>query len=59
MYIAKRADVRNLLKGPNDEEGRIGYVAITRAKDLLFLAVPSSIKSDQRKSLEIAGFQAC
>jgi superfamily I DNA/RNA helicase len=42
LYITKTADINSLLDGPVNEEGRIGYVAVTRACDLLILAVPSS-----------------
>ncbi|MCA0302418.1 MAG: ATP-dependent helicase [Proteobacteria bacterium] len=40
MYVAKRKNVRDLLDGTASEEGRIGYVALTRACDLFVLAIP-------------------
>lgn len=38
------------------EEGRIGYVALTRAKSLFRLAVPNSCLSAMRAELIKAGF---
>ena len=32
LYVAKTKDVKNLLLGPVGEEGRVGYVAITRVE---------------------------
>ena len=57
MYVAKKSDITSLLKGPNSEDGRIGYVAVTRARDFLLLAVPDLISADTAKRLEMAGFQ--
>jgi hypothetical protein len=39
MYVLKSRDVKNVLAGPIHEEGRIGYVGLTRARDLLIVAV--------------------
>ena len=40
IYLAKKGDLTSLLQGPVTEDGRIGYVAITRARDLLLIGVP-------------------
>lgn len=57
MYVAKKANIKALLSGTGDEEGRIGYVAITRAKNLFWLAVPQSCLKELRENLINAGFQ--
>lgn len=54
LYVAKRAHVRAFLDGPDTEEGRIGYVALTRARDLFVLAVPDkclAVFEDELKTL--------
>lgn len=56
LYVAKTAEVNNLLAGPVSEEGRIGYVAITRACDLLLLAVPSTAPATSVAELLAKGF---
>lgn len=57
MYVAKKANIKALLSGTGDEEGRIGYVAITRAKNLFWLAVPQSCLKELKANLINAGFQ--
>jgi hypothetical protein len=42
LYVAKKPHVRALLNGTGTEDGRIGYVALTRAKDLFVLALPEN-----------------
>jgi hypothetical protein len=56
LYVLRPKDVKNLLDGPVDEEGRIGYVGITRARDLLLVAVPSSTKPAVLKKFKDLGF---
>lgn len=56
LYVTKTADVNNLLAGPVSEEGRIGYVAITRACDLLLLALPSTAPAASVAALQANGF---
>lgn len=56
LYVATKANVSALLDGTGTEEGRIGYVALTRAKNLFWLAVPSSNLSAMRERLNKAGF---
>lgn len=57
MYVAKKANIKALLSGTGDEEGRIGYVAITRAKNLFWLAVPQSCLKELKEDLIKAGFK--
>jgi superfamily I DNA/RNA helicase len=40
MYVADKKQIRALVDGRTTEVGRIGYVAVTRARNLLLLAVP-------------------
>src|SRR5690606_15048446 len=46
LYVAKKPHIRALLDGTSSEEGRIGYVALTRARDLFVLAVPDNCLKD-------------
>jgi len=57
MYLAKKSHIEALLSGTGDEEGRIGYVAITRAKNLFWLAVPQSCLKELKDKLINSGFQ--
>ncbi|MEN4600698.1 ATP-dependent helicase [Pantoea agglomerans] len=57
MYVAKKSNIKALLSGTGDEEGRIGYVAITRAKNLFWLAIPQSCLKELKEDLITAGFQ--
>lgn len=56
LYVAKKAHIEALLGGTGDEEGRIGYVAVTRARNLFWLAVPNSCLKELRPKLVSAGF---
>ena len=56
LYLLRPKDVKKVLDGHVDEEGRIGYVGLTRAKDLLLVAVPSTTKPDVLKMFKNAGF---
>lgn len=56
LYVATKANISALLDGTDTEEGRIGYVALTRAKDLFWLAVPSNCLGALRGGLIQAGF---
>lgn len=57
LYIAKREHVNAMLAGVNTEVGRIGYVAVTRARNLLLLGVPANALKDLRPALLAHGFQ--
>ncbi|MCW5322016.1 ATP-dependent helicase [Verminephrobacter aporrectodeae subsp. tuberculatae] len=57
LYLAARKDVVALLGGVKTEEGRIGYVAVTRARNLLWLGVPANSLEELRPELLSRGFQ--
>lgn len=57
IYLAKKGDLESLVNGPSTEDGRIGYVAITRAKDLLLIGVPQGLH-DLAAALAAKGVQA-
>ncbi|GGZ32893.1 DNA helicase [Asticcacaulis endophyticus] len=57
MYVASKEHLRQLLDGTATEVGRIGYVAVTRAKDLFVLAVPKSCLAEFEPELIAKGFQ--
>ncbi|MRW88399.1 AAA family ATPase [Duganella sp. FT80W] len=40
LYVATEQHARGLIAGTATENGRIGYVALTRARDIFWLAVP-------------------
>lgn len=52
LYVAKKPHVRALLGGTGTEEGRIGYVALTRAKDIFVLAVPETCPKEFEPELQ-------
>lgn len=56
LYVTNPKSLNSLLTGTADEEGRIGYVAVTRASDLLILAIPKSTKVEKTKELKTKGF---
>ncbi|MFK3797156.1 UvrD-helicase domain-containing protein [Pseudomonas sp. NPDC088444] len=56
LYVAKKPNVQALLAGTDSEEGRIGYVAVTRARNLFWLAVPNSCLKELREELLATGF---
>lgn len=58
LYVAKKSDLDNLLAGPSTEEGRIGYVAITRARDLLIIGIPGDTPQPIVESLKQNGFRS-
>lgn len=57
LYVAKKSHVRALLDGTATEEGRIGYVALTRACDLFVLAVPENCLAEFETDLQAAGLR--
>ncbi len=56
LYVAKGANVGAMLAGVDTEVGRVGYVAVTRARNLFWLAVPNPALAALRPALERAGF---
>lgn len=57
LYLANREHVNALLAGVDTEVGRIGYVAVTRARNLLWLGVPANALEELRPALIACGFQ--
>lgn len=57
LYMAQKPHIEAMLNGVDTEVGRIGYVAVTRAKDLFVLGVPKSIVKDFAPKLESLGFK--
>lgn len=57
LYLANREHVNALLAGVDTEVGRIGYVAVTRARNLLWLGVPANALEELRPALLACGFQ--
>ena len=57
LYLAAKDHVTALLAGVDTELGRIGYVAVTRARNLLWLGVPASALAELRPALLGHGFQ--
>jgi superfamily I DNA/RNA helicase len=57
LYLANREHANALLAGVDTEVGRIGYVAVTRARNLLWLGVPANALEELRPVLLERGFQ--
>jgi hypothetical protein len=57
LYIANKEHVRALIAGVDSELGRIGYVALTRTRDLFWLAVPANCLEELREDLMARGFR--
>lgn len=57
LYMATKDQVAELLAGVDTEVGRIGYVAVTRARNLLWLGVPANAIEELRPALLARGFQ--
>jgi len=57
LYLTEKSHVTALLAGVNTELGRIGYVAVTRARNLLWLGVPHSALKELRPALLASGFR--
>ena len=57
LYIATKEHAQALLAGVSTEVGRIGYVAATRARDLLWVAVPHNSLKDLRPQFLVKGFK--
>ncbi len=57
LYMTLKDHAQELLAGVGTEVGRIGYVASTRARDLLWVAVPSNALNDLRPLFVAKGFR--
>lgn len=56
LYLAEKDHVEALLAGVHTELGRIGYVAVTRARNLVWLGVPTNAAAELRPALVARGF---
>ena len=52
MYLTQKTNLDALVVGTTEENGRIGYVAATRARDLLVVAIPKKTGDDVIKALQ-------
>lgn len=57
LYMAKRQHIEEMLNGTGSEVGRIGYVAVTRARDLFVLGVPKANIKELAPRLESVGLK--
>lgn len=57
LYICNRSHLNELLGGTTTEVGKIGYVALTRARDLFVLGVPATKKEEFAPKLDALGFK--
>lgn len=58
LYITTKEHITALLAGVNSELGRIGYVAITRARNLLWIGVPENSLKEFEPTLKAHGFKS-
>lgn len=56
LYICNRSHLDELLGGTGTEVGKIGYVALTRARDLFVLGVPTTNLEEFAPKLDALGF---
>ncbi|ADW71583.1 DEAD/DEAH box helicase [Granulicella tundricola] len=56
LYMAERAHLKALLDGTGSETGRIGYVAVTRARDLFWLGILTADATLHQKELVAHSF---
>lgn len=56
LYLTTKKDLQAMVTGTNDEEGRIGFVAVTRARDLLVIGIPNKTDKDVVDALVQLGF---
>jgi hypothetical protein len=57
LYVTTKEHVQALLGGITTEVGRIGYVAATRARNLLWVAVPQNALKELKPALLARGFK--
>ena len=57
MYVTNKEHARAMLEGTGSELGRIGYVAVTRARNLFVLAVPDNCLGEFEPLLKAKGFE--
>lgn len=56
MYLTAKKDLDAMLAGTDHEEGRIGFVAATRARDLLVVAIPKGTTDATLNTMVAKGF---
>jgi hypothetical protein len=56
LYVASKPHASEMLAGVATEDGRIGYVALTRARNLFLLGVPINSLAELRPALLARGF---
>lgn len=52
MFLTAKGNLDAMVAGTGDEEGRIGFVAATRARDLLVVAIPKNTSEGVVKALQ-------
>jgi hypothetical protein len=57
LWLAEKDHAEALLAGTDSDLGRIGYVAVTRNRNLIWLGVPSAALDILRPSLLSRGFK--
>lgn len=57
LYMAQKPHIEAMFNGVGTEVGRIGYVAVTRAKDLFVLGVPKSSLKEFAPKFESLGIK--
>jgi hypothetical protein len=55
LYIAEKSHAAEMAAGTLTEVGRIGYVALTRARDIFWMAVPATAMAELRPHLAAKG----
>ncbi|MFT7773241.1 UvrD-helicase domain-containing protein [Roseateles sp.] len=56
LYLTTKKDLDAMVAGTKDEEGRIGFVAVTRARDLLVVGIPKNTAPAVISALVSHGF---
>lgn len=56
LYLTTKKDLDAMVRGTGDEEGRIGFVAVTRARDLLVVGIPTNTGKEVVDVLVQRGF---
>lgn len=57
LYLSSQSQIRDFLNGVGTEDGRVGYVALTRARDLFWLGIPNAALHASRPAAHGRGFQ--
>lgn len=55
LYIAEKSHAAEMADGTMTEVGRIGYVALTRARDIFWMAIPATAIAELRPKLAAKG----